>query len=194
MSDVPEDRCAILMVDDVEENLDAFEAVLGPLHQHLVRADSGERALKEMLRQDFAVVLLDVRMPGMDGFETAANIKRLDQTKDVPIVLVTGSDVGADYAYRGYAVGAADFLTKPVDPWVLRAKMDVFLDLHRTRRRLATRAMAQDADRLTEITEHLARIELLLRDGTDAGADGLADRIAEVERAVASLLTGRPAR
>ncbi|MFF3334440.1 two-component system response regulator [Streptomyces sp. NPDC002888] len=184
------DAGGILIVDDMEENLIAFEAVLSPLHQHLVRARSGEQALKAMLRQDFAVVLLDVRMPGMDGFETAANIKRLDQTKHVPIILVTGTESGADYAYRGYAIGAADFIAKPIDPWVLRTKVNVFLDLHRKNRQLARRAAAGDADRLTDITERLAQIELLLRNRPETDTAGLADRIAEVERAVETLLPG----
>ena len=191
MSTSHADPSSILIVDDMEENLIAFEAVLGPLHQHLVRARSGEQALKAMLRQEFAVVLLDVRMPGMDGFETAANIKRLDQTKDVPIILVTGSEGGADHAYRGYAIGAADFIAKPVDPWVLRTKVNVFLDLHRKNRQLATRAVAGDADRLAEITDRLARIELLLRNRPDTDPPGLADRIAELERAVGTLLPDR---
>ncbi|MGW8955552.1 response regulator [Streptomyces sp. NPDC055709] len=129
----------ILIVDDMEENLIALEAVLGSLDQ-VVRARSGEEALKAMLRQEFAVVLLDVYMPGMDGFETASNIKHLDQTKDVPVILLTGSDTDDDYAYRGYAVGAADFLTKPFDPWLLRTKINVFLELHRKNRQLAEQA------------------------------------------------------
>ncbi|OEU91955.1 hypothetical protein DB35_07030 [Streptomyces abyssalis] len=140
MSAPAPDRSSILIVDDMEENLIALEAVLGPLDQQLVTARSGEDALKAMLRQDFAVVLLDVLMPGMDGFETASNIKRLDQTKDVPIILLTGTDVDADYAYRGYALGAADFLSKPIDPWVLRTKVNVFLDLDRKNRQLAVQA------------------------------------------------------
>ncbi|HEV7627476.1 MAG TPA: response regulator [Streptomyces sp.] len=140
MSAPPPDRSSILIVDDMEENLIALEAVLGPLDQQLMTARSGEDALKAMLRQDFAVVLLDVLMPGMDGFETASNIKRLDQTKDVPIILLTGTDVDADYAYRGYALGAADFLSKPIDPWVLRTKVNVFLDLDRKNRQLAVQA------------------------------------------------------
>ncbi len=188
MSTSPAAPSSILIVDDMEENLIAFEAVLGPLHQHLVRARSGEQALKAMLRQEFAVVLLDVRMPGMDGLETAANIKRLDQTKDVPIILVTGTEGGADYAYRGYAIGAADFLAKPVDPWVLRTKVNVFLELHRKNRQLAMRAAREDADRLTEITERLAEIVLLLRDRPEVDRGELVDRIAEVERAVGALL------
>ena len=141
------DRASILIVDDMEENLVALEAVLGPLNEPLVRARSGEEAMKAMLRQEFAVVLLDVLMPGMDGFETATNIKRLDQTKDVPIILLTGTEADSGYAYRGYATGAADFLTKPFDPWVLRAKVNVFLDLHRKNRQLE-RMLAREQEQL----------------------------------------------
>ncbi|MEV6170420.1 response regulator [Streptomyces sp. NPDC051954] len=130
------ERANILLVDDMEDNLIALEAVLGSLNEPLVRARSGEEAMKALLRQQFALVLLDVRMPGMDGFETAANIKRLDQTKDVPIIFLTGAEDDSGYAFRGYATGAADYLTKPFDPWVLRAKVSVFLDLHRKNRQL----------------------------------------------------------
>jgi DNA-binding response OmpR family regulator len=89
--------------------------------------------MKALLRRRFAPVLLDVRMPGMDGFETAANIKRLDQTKDVPIVFLTGAEDDSGYAFRGYATGAADYLRKPFDPWVLRAKVRVFRELEELR-------------------------------------------------------------
>ncbi|MFD7229494.1 two-component system response regulator [Streptomyces sp. NPDC059881] len=238
MTTYPTEKCSILIVDDIEENLIALEALLGPLGQELVRAHSGEEALKAMLRQDFAVVLLDVLMPGMDGFETAANIKRLDQTKDVPIILLTGAEVETDYAYRGYSIGAADFLTKPFDPWLLRTKVSIFLDLHRKNRQLAAQAeqlrrlfaeartapaprgraapaeaevtaqrrekgprgkgprppettprtaTAPTEERLTEIGGQLAQIELLLRDTNAADAPTLADRVAELERAVGSL-------
>ncbi|AWW39637.1 response regulator [Streptomyces cadmiisoli] len=141
-----DERAGILLVDDLEDNLIALEAVLGSLNEPLVRARSGEEAMKALLRRRFAVVLLDVRMPGMDGFETAANIKRLDQTKDVPIIFLTGADDDSGYAFRGYATGAADYLTKPFDPWVLRAKVNVFLELHRKTRQLE-REQA-DCDRL----------------------------------------------
>ncbi|WP_051886812.1 response regulator [Streptomyces hygroscopicus] len=141
----------------MEENLIALEAVLGPLDQPLVRARSGEEAMKAMLRQDFAVVLLDVLMPGMDGFETAANIKRLDQTKDVPIILLTGTDADSDYGYRGYAIGAADFLTKPFDPWLLRTKVNVFLEMHRKNRRLEARTEML-ADRVAELERTVERL------------------------------------
>ncbi|MGW7019332.1 two-component system response regulator [Streptomyces decoyicus] len=140
MTTAPDSSAGILIVDDMEENLVALEAVLGSLSQKVVRARSGEEALKAMLREEFAVVLIDVLMPGMNGFETAANIKGLDQTKDVPIILLTGASVDPNYAYRGYTVGAADFLIKPFDPWLLRTKVNVFLDLHRKNRQLAAQA------------------------------------------------------
>ncbi|MFD3437174.1 two-component system response regulator [Streptomyces sp. NPDC058685] len=231
MSTHTPEKCSILIVDDIEANLVALEALLGPLHQDLVRAHSGEEALKAMLRQEFAVVLLDVLMPGMDGFETAANIKRLDQTKDVPIILLTGTEVETDYAYRGYSVGAADFLTKPFDPWLLRTKICVFLDLFRKNRQLAAQAeqlrhlfaearsatslkdrtepaestaaerheartpsppgaTARTEERLAEIGEQLAQIELLLRETSGFEAVTLADRVAELERAVGGLRLG----
>lgn len=136
----PDTAPSILIVDDMEENLVALEAVLGSLTHKVVRARSGEEALKAMLREEFAVVLIDVLMPGMNGFETAANIKGLDQTKDVPIILLTGASVDPNYAYRGYTVGAADFLIKPFDPWLLRTKVNVFLELHRKNRQLAAQA------------------------------------------------------
>ncbi|WP_432038812.1 response regulator [Streptomyces cucumeris] len=194
------DKAGILIVDDMEENLIALEAVLGPLDQQLVRAHSGEEALKAMLRQDFAVVLLDVLMPGMDGFETAANIKRLDQTKDVPIILLTGTDADSDYAYRGYAIGAADFLTKPFDPWLLRTKVNVFLELHRKnrlleaqaqqlRRRLIGDRVTPSEDRFVTIAEQLASTEMLLRGAAAPEAAELADRVSELERAVEGLRT-----
>ncbi|WP_329328836.1 response regulator [Streptomyces luteogriseus] len=125
------ERAGILLVDDMEDNLTALEAVLASLNEPLVRARSGEEAMKAVLRRPIALVLLDVRMPGMDGFETASQIKRLDQTRDVPIIFLTGADDDSGYAFRGYATGAADYVTKPFDPWVLRAKVSVFLDLYR---------------------------------------------------------------
>ncbi|MGY0023958.1 response regulator [Streptomyces sp. cg35] len=159
----PDERASILLVDDMEDNLVALEAVLGSLNEPLVRARSGEEAMKALLRRRFAVVLLDIRMPGMDGFETATNIKRLDQTKDVPIIFLTGTDADAGYAFRGYATGAADYLTKPFDPWVLRAKVTVFLDLHRKTQQLE-RLLAREqrqfdalASRMTSIEHQLAQ-------------------------------------
>ncbi|MEU8790717.1 response regulator [Streptomyces sp. NPDC048643] len=174
------ERASILLVDDMEDNLIALEAVLGSLNEPLVRARSGEEAMKALLRQRFAVVLLDIRMPGMDGFETAANIKRLDQTKDVPIIFLTGTDADAGYAFRGYATGAADYLTKPFDPWVLRAKVTVFLDLHRKNRQLE-RLLAREEERFDELADRLRGIETQLAAGTLKDAAEVREQLRQLE-------------
>ncbi|WP_067182942.1 response regulator [Microtetraspora niveoalba] len=134
------DRAKILLVDDREENLIALEAILSSLDLIPIRARSGEEALKALLGNEFALILLDVRMPGMDGFETAAHIKRRERTRNIPIIFLTVVDSAPDYAFRGYAAGAVDYLTKPFDPWVLRAKVAVFVELYNMNRRLAEQA------------------------------------------------------
>jgi len=139
------ERASILLVDDRPENLLALEAILAPLDQDLVRASSGEEALRKLLRADFALILLDAQMPGMDGFETAARIKRRLRTKDVPIIFLTAVDKDPNSSYRGYVAGAADYLSKPFDPWILRAKVQVFVDLW-----VAGRAAAAQATLLRE--------------------------------------------
>ncbi|MER5380069.1 response regulator [Streptomyces sp. NBC_00647] len=186
------ERASILLVDDMEDNLIALEAVLGSLNEPLVRARSGEEAMKALLRQRFAVVLLDIRMPGMDGFETAANIKRLDQTKDVPIIFLTGTDADAGYAFRGYATGAADYLTKPFDPWVLRAKVTVFLDLHRKNRQLE-RLLAREQRQFDELADRLRRIETDMAAGTLPDVPELRDRIRQMEELLREMRRGRDA-
>ncbi|MDQ1038716.1 response regulator RpfG family c-di-GMP phosphodiesterase [Streptomyces sp. V3I8] len=185
-----DERASILLVDDMEDNLVALEAVLGSLNEPLVRARSGEEAMKALLRQRFAVVLLDIRMPGMDGFETAANIKRLDQTKDVPIIFLTGTDSDAGYAFRGYATGAADYLTKPFDPWVLRAKVTVFLDLHRKNRQLE-RMLAREQAQFDELADRLRAIETQLAAGGVADAADLHRHVRHMEDLLREMRRGR---
>ena len=123
-------KAKILLVDDRPENLLALEAILSALDQTLVRASSGEEALKALLTDDFAVILLDVQMPDMDGFETAAHIKRRERTRDIPIIFLTAINHGPHHTFRGYAAGAVDYISKPFDPWVLRAKVSVFVELY----------------------------------------------------------------
>ncbi|MBY8340940.1 response regulator [Streptomyces spinosirectus] len=176
-----EERAGILLVDDMEDNLIALEAVLGSLNEPLVRARSGEEAMKALLRRHFALVLLDVRMPGMDGFETAANIKRLDQTKDVPIIFLTGADDDSGYAFRGYATGAADYLTKPFDPWVLRAKVTVFLELHRKNQQLE-RLLAQERAADGEVDARLTELERLLDGDEPPDLEQLRIQVRELRR------------
>jgi response regulator RpfG family c-di-GMP phosphodiesterase len=184
------DQAGILLVDDMEDNLIALEAVLGSLNQPLVRARSGEEAMKALLRQDFAVVLLDVLMPGMDGFETAANIKRLDQTKDVPIIFLTGTDADAGYAFRGYATGAADYLTKPFDPWVLRAKVTVFLDLHRKNQQLE-RMLAREQAQFDELSNRLKKIETHMAASSLQDVFELRHQVRQMEELIREMHRGR---
>ncbi|MDT7537703.1 MAG: hypothetical protein QOI82_1288 [Actinomycetota bacterium] len=140
MSSPADSSPKILIVDDRPENLLALEAILQGLGHELVKAHSGEEALKRLLSEDFALILLDVQMPGMDGFETATHIKQRERTRDVPIVFLTAIDGEAHQAFRGYAAGAVDYLSKPFDPWVLRAKVGVFIELYERRRELADQA------------------------------------------------------
>jgi CheY-like chemotaxis protein len=133
-------KARILLVDDRSENLVALEAILSSLNQVLVPVRSGEEALKALLTDEFAVILLDVVMPGMDGFETAAHIKRRLRTRDVPIIFLTAASSEPDHAFRGYAAGAVDYISKPFDPWVLRAKVSVFVELYVKNRQLREQA------------------------------------------------------
>ncbi|WP_306321671.1 MULTISPECIES: two-component system response regulator [unclassified Streptomyces] len=183
------DRASILLVDDMEDNLTALEAVLGSLNEPLVRARSGEEAMKALLRRQFAVVLLDIRMPGMDGFETATNIKRLDQTKDVPIIFLTGTDADTGYAFRGYATGAADYLTKPFDPWVLRAKVTVFLDLHRKNRQLQ-RLLAREHEQFDTLASRMTSIELRLAEDENPDVRELRRDIGEMKETLRMMRRG----
>ena len=130
------DALPILLVDDQPENLRTLEAVLDPLGYPLVTSSSGHGALRLLLEQDFAMILLDVRMPGLDGLETAQLIKQRARTKDIPIVFLTAArDEVSDIA-RGYGVGAVDYLLKPFDPELLRSKVAVFTELEASRRAL----------------------------------------------------------
>jgi CheY-like chemotaxis protein len=131
----------ILAVDDRAENLTALAAVLDALPVDVVPVTSGQAALKELLNDEFALILLDVVMPEMDGFETAAHIKARPRTRDIPIIFLTAGGEAGEQAFRGYAAGAVDYLTKPFDPWLLRAKVSVFVELHR--RNLQLRRQAQ---------------------------------------------------
>jgi CheY-like chemotaxis protein len=133
-------KAKILLVDDRPENIVALEAILSSLNQTLVSARSGDAALKALLSDEFAVILLDVLMPGMDGFETAAHIKRRPRTRDVPIIFLTALNSEPDYAFRSYSAGAVDYIAKPFDPWVLRAKVHVFVDLYIKNRQLGEQA------------------------------------------------------
>jgi len=122
-------QASILMVDDHPSNLLALEAILEPLGQDLVKATSGEEALKFLLQRDFAAILMDVQMPGLDGFQTATLIKQRERTRTIPIIFLTALSRDAAHIFKGYAHGAVDYLLKPFDPEILRSKVSVFVDL-----------------------------------------------------------------
>src|SRR5262245_24172306 len=127
----PDLKTNILLVDDRADKLLALEAVLASLGQNLVQARSGKEALRHLLKQDFAVILLDVSMPSMDGFETAALIRQRPRSEHTPIIFVTSIGNSENHISRGYSLGAVDYLLTPIVPEVLRAKVSVFVELHR---------------------------------------------------------------
>jgi CheY-like chemotaxis protein len=162
----------VLAVDDRRENLVALQAILEGLAFEVVTVGGGEDALKKLLVDDYAVILLDAHMPGMDGFETAEHIKRRERTRHVPILFLTAADRDAQLALRGYAVGAVDYLTKPFDPWVLRAKVSIFVELWTKTQQLKAQAEASREreaqwQRLTDLVDEAARA---LRTGGDEAA------------------------
>lgn len=135
-----ESKTNILLVDDRVENLIALEAVLGGLGQNLVRAHSGEEALRHLLDQDFAVILLDIAMPGIDGFETAALIRERERSRYTPIIFITAAFNTNPMRLKGYLSGAVDYLDKPLEPDVLRAKVSVFVELFQKREEIKRQA------------------------------------------------------
>jgi signal transduction histidine kinase len=151
----------ILVVDDRDENLMALEAVLADPSYRLVRARSGREALKEVLDQDFALILLDVVMPGVDGYETATLIRERPRSRQTPIIFLTANDFGVNYVFRGYTVGAVDYLVKPVPPDVLRSKVAVFVELFRRQEALRV-GHEKLEERIAERTKELASANLAL--------------------------------
>ncbi|WP_224248639.1 hybrid sensor histidine kinase/response regulator [Hyalangium gracile] len=164
MSAQPREKVPILLVDDQPEGLMALEATLAPLGQQLVTARSGREALRHLLHQDFAVVLLDVVMPEMDGFETAQLIREREKSRNTPILFLTALSRGEVPEFRAYAVGAVDYLLKPYEPDILRSKVSVFVDLFRKTEMLRRQAEAlREAERREherELAEARQRLEV----------------------------------
>ncbi|MEH2371644.1 hybrid sensor histidine kinase/response regulator [Nostoc sp.] len=153
-----EPKVNILLVDDKLENLLALEAILEKLGENLVRATSGEEALRCLLHQDFAVILLDVQMPGMDGFETATLIRNRGRSRHTPIIFLTAFSTSDQMLFKGYALGAVDYLLKPLDPNILTSKVIVFVELFKK-----TEAVKQQAAQLVAMNGSLRQSEERLR-------------------------------
>lgn len=155
----------ILLVDDHRENLIALEAVLKSPDYHLIFASSGEEALKCLLKHDFAVILLDVQMPGMDGFETAQLIRERKKTKDTPIIFITAIHQTVENIVQGYSLGAIDYLFKPFHPQALKYKMEAFVKLHQNRKEIKRQneLLTKRAVELEEMNKSLKRTTSDLR-------------------------------
>ncbi len=163
----------ILLVDDRPTNLELLEFVLEPLEQITVRANSGEEALSHLQKEQYAVILLDVLMPGMDGIETARLIRAQRQSQDTPIIFVTASDRNEGRIRDAYSLGAVDYVFKPIIPDIIRAKVSVFVELFSAKRRLDQLLHKSKADNrsllsvgralLTAIPDTIFRIQ---RNGT----------------------------
>jgi CheY-like chemotaxis protein len=179
-------QARILLVDDRAENLIALDAILSSLNQILVPVRSGEQALEALAADEFAVVLLDIVMPGMSGLETAARIKQNAKIRDVPIIFLTAAIAQPEQPFLSYAAGAVDYLAKPFDPWVLKAKVSVFVDLYLKASQLRDQAellggrplIDQLSGRLDAVEETVAALRQLPAVSQDAKAEEAAARLA----------------
>jgi PAS domain S-box-containing protein len=155
MQTLPTDPINILLVDDQPQKLLAYEVMLGSLGQRLLRAQSGTQAFEFLLAEEIAVILLDVNMPGMDGFEAAAMIRQHPRFTKTPIIFVTAVNTTDFDRLRGYEIGAVDYVSVPVIPEILRAKVSVFVELHRKTRQLerANQSLVEAEQRMRAILE-----------------------------------------
>lgn len=152
-----------LLVDDLEENLLSLEALLRRDDILLLKARSGDQALELLLQNDVALALVDVQMPGLDGFELAELMRGNERTRRIPIIFVTAGTADGQRRFRGYEAGAVDFIQKPIEPDILRSKVDVFFELYRQRQQLAMQRdeLAAQAEALREAARHK---DILLRE------------------------------
>ena len=172
------DRAPILVVDDQIPNLDAMEALLSPLECRLVRAHTADEALLALLEQDFAAIVLDIRMPGMSGIELADLIKTRPRSRHVPILFLTAHMFNEKDILRGYGTGAVDYLVKPIHGEILRSKISVFVELFRK-----TRELARVNESLQREAVERARVEEALRLANQDLEQRVADRTEALERA-----------
>jgi PAS domain S-box-containing protein len=184
-------RVNILLVDDQPSNLLALDSILGDMELNIVSVESGRKALKALLDREFAVILLDVQMPELDGFETAQLIRQRDKSRDTPIIFLTALSRSEDHVYRGYELGAVDYIFKPFNPDVLRAKVAVFVELFR--KGDALKRQAQELANLSKQNELIlsAVAEGVFGVDLDARATFVNPAAAWMIGRIASEITGR---
>ncbi|MDM8541546.1 response regulator [Desulfococcaceae bacterium HSG9] len=156
-------RINILLVDDRPENLQALEGVLESPELNLVKVLSGEDALRQLLKHDFALILLDVRMPGLDGFQTAELIQGREKTRNVPIIFVTAEYKSIEHVIQGYALHAIDYIVKPFNRQILKAKVSVLVELYKNRKQVE-----QQAEQLHKSIQHIEKANLRLQEAESA--------------------------
>ncbi len=155
------DKINILIVDDAPENLLALESVLDPLGHNLVRASSGAEALRHLLVYDFALILMDVQMPILNGFQTVELIKEREKSKMIPIIFLTAIDKESEHMFKGYSVGAVDYLFKPFEPVILRSKVSVFVDLYQKNQQIMEQSELLEKQAREDVRTANKRLEFL---------------------------------
>jgi two-component system, sporulation sensor kinase E len=168
----------ILMVDDHPENLLALEAVLTSPNYNLISAHSGKEALKCMLQHDFAVILLDVQMPGLNGFDTAKLIKAREKTKNIPIIFITAISQEMEHVHQGYSVGAIDYIFKPFQPETLKKKIEQFVKIHQNHQETIIQTDLGHLLELNKVNKRLDRTTLNLR-RTEALSKAISETITD---------------
>jgi two-component system, sensor histidine kinase and response regulator len=203
MTSTPVGAIKILVVDDLDQNLDAIEAVLTQPGLKILRARSGTAALELLLVEEVALALLDIRMPNMDGFELAELMRGAERTRDIPIIFMTAASHDPIRIFRGYEAGAVDFLHKPLDPHILKSKVDVFVQLYSQKKRIE--AQLGELQRALRLNETFAAVlghdlrnplnaiamgaEVLLRSSTDEKLTTVATRIRSSTRRMAKMIS-----
>src|SRR5215471_11597274 len=166
-----EERINILMVDDSPTNLLALETILRGPDRNLIPISSGKDALRYLLDNEAAVVLLDVYMPGIDGLETAQLIRGRERSRDTPIIFLTANSTGVRHLSRGYSLGAVDYIVKPIEPDILRSKVNVFVDLFKKSREIRRQAQLLQEKNAEIESINLHRLKLLIELGHELVAE-----------------------
>jgi signal transduction histidine kinase/DNA-binding response OmpR family regulator len=174
-----DEQINILMVDDSPTNLLALESILHAPDRNLVSAASGDDALRYLLDNEVAVILMDVYMPGLDGLETAELIRGRDRSRNIPIIFLTADSTGGRHLSRGYSLGAVDYIVKPIEPDILRSKVNVFVELFKKTREIKRQAELLEEKNLELENANLARLKMLIDLGQELAAEHEPDRVLE---------------
>src|ERR1700687_646012 len=194
-----EERINILMVDDSPTNLLALQSILQAPDRNLVSASSGDDALRYLLNNEVAVILMDVYMPDLDGLETAGLIRGRDRSRNIPIIFLTADSTGGRHLSRGYSLGAVDYIVKPIEPDILRSKGAVFVELFKKTEEIKRQAQLLQEKNLELENANLARLKMLIELGhklaAEKGPSGVlekfcrsARRIVQAEEAAVGVL------